>query len=549
MMSLGRLGQRFLYVLLAALCALSAIHAGFTGSAEEAADQYEEGILSYLTGSSSAESVQAWLDGPEEELFRHPVEWYFLPLYQSGKYDFTRFAAVYQNRLPKSESKTANATWLNRMMTAWALGREVSEEDIKAHIVPGDIMSLVYGLHFANNEGILYVSPSSLCELQCADGGFSLSGDRGDVDVTAMTLTALAPVITGQSRLSLSEEEKKTVSETVARATEYLSRVQLENGGFQSFGSDNCESASQVIIALCALGINPAADSRFQKNGENPLTTLRRFHAENGAFIHKEGDAPAGITTAEALCAMSAYERMLGGQSSLYILNRSAVWKEPAEEQNTPETTPKPWESTAEHARGRGTKNSGLQSYRFYVTGAVLLLLLAALAVLRIRKRFTKKNVLLSVCIAAALIAFTWLTHFESVKQHYSGTEKTDPIGTVSITIRCDTIAGESGAPADPVILPVTDVEIEKGETAFDVLEQITKQERIPMDFTGSGNSVYVKGIAGLYEFDYGNLSGWIYLVNGEEMPVGCGTAEVSPGDRIEFLYTKMLGDDLRGTE
>ena len=545
-MSLGKIGQRFLYVLLAALCALTAIHAGFTGSAEETADQYEEGILSYLTGASSAESVQAWLDGPEEELFKHPVEWYFLPLYQDGKYDFTRFASVYQNRLPKPESKTANATWLNRMMTAWALGRDVSEEDIKAHIVPGDIMSLVYGLHFANNTGILYVSPLSLCELQCEDGGFSLRGDRGDVDVTAMTLTALAPCVTGQSRLLVSEEEKKTVSETVARATEYLSRAQLENGGFQSFGSDNCESASQVIIALCALGIDPGTDPQFQKNGENPLTTLRRFHAENGAFIHKEGDAPAGITTAEALCAMSAYERMLGGQSSLYILNRSAVWKESAEEQNEPTAAVTP---VAEQKKESGDKAGNGPSYRFYVTGAVLLLLLAALVVLRIRKRFTKKNVLLSVGIAAALIAFTWLTNFESVKQHYSGTEKTDPIGTVSITIRCDTIAGESGAPADPVILPVTDVEIEKGETAFDVLDQITKQKRIPMDFTGSGNSVYVKGIAGLYEFDYGNLSGWIYLINGEEMPVGCGTAEVSPGDRIEFLYTKMLGDDLRGTE
>ena len=176
-------------------------------------------------------------------------------------------------------------------------------------------------------------------------------------------------------------------------------------------------------------------------------------------------------------------------------------------------------------------------------------LLLIVLAVLKGLRRFTKKNVLLSVGIAVVLLAVTWFTRFESVKQHYSGTEKTDPIGTVSITIRCDTIAGEAGAPKDPVILPVTEVQIEKGETAFAVLEQITKENRIPMDFTGSGSSAYVKGIAGLYEFDYGNLSGWIYLINGEEMSIGCGAAEVSPGDRIEFLYTKMLGDDLRGTE
>ena len=545
-MSFGKLGQRFLCVLLAALCAITAIHAGFTGSAEEA-DRYEEGILSYLTGASSAESVQAWLDGPEEELFRHPVEWYFLPLYQSGKYDFTSFASAYKSRIPTAEKKTANSTWLNRMMTAWALGADVSEEEIKAHIVPGDIMSLVYGLHFANNTGVRYFEPELLCGLQCEDGGFSLRGDFGDVDVTAMTLQALTPVVTGQSRLSFSEEEKKTVTETVERATAYLARVQLDNGGFASFGADNCESVCQVIIALCGLGIDPATDSRFQKNGENPLTTLRRFRTQEGAFIHKEGDAPGDITAAETLCALAAYERMLTGKSPLYLLTRSELMQVETEEPTPTPKEPTPTETVRSTAKEEA--GSGIPPYRFYATGAVIVLLLIVLAVLKGLRRFTKKNVLLSVGIAAVLLAVTWFTRFESVKQHYSGTEKTDPIGTVSITIRCDTIAGEAGAPGDPVILPVTEVQIEKGETAFAVLGQITKENRIPMDFTGSGSSAYVKGIAGLYEFDYGNLSGWIYLINGEEMSIGCGAAEVSPGDRIEFLYTKMLGDDLRGTE
>ncbi len=545
-MSFGKLGQRFLCVLLAALCAITAIHAGFTGSAEEA-DRYEEGILSYLTGASSAESVQAWLDGPEEELFRHPVEWYFLPLYQSGKYDFTSFASAYKSRIPTAEKKTANSTWLNRMMTAWVLGADVSEEEIKAHIVPGDIMSLVYGLHFANNTGVRYFEPELLCGLQCEDGGFSLRGDFGDVDVTAMTLQALTPVVTGQSRLSFSEEEKKTVTETVERATAFLARVQLDNGGFASFGADNCESVCQVIIALCGLGIDPATDSRFQKNGENPLTTLRRFRTKEGAFIHKEGDAPGDITAAETLCALAAYERMLTGKSPLYLLTRSELMQVETEEPTPTPKEPTPTETVRITAKEEA--GSGIPPYRFYATGTVIVFLLIVLAVLKGLRRFTKKNVLLSVGIAAVLLAVTWFTRFESVKQHYSGTEKTDPIGTVSITIRCDTIAGEAGAPADPVILPVTEVQIEKGETAFAVLEQITKENRIPMDFTGSGSSAYVKGIAGLYEFDYGSLSGWIYLINGEEMSIGCGAAEVSPGDRIEFLYTKMLGDDLRGTE
>ena len=66
------------------------------------------------------------------------------------------------------------------------------------------------------------------------------------------------------------------------------------------------------------------------------------------------------------------------------------------------------------------------------------------------------------------------------------------------------------------------------------------------MDYTGNGSSVYVKGIADLYEFAYGNLSGWIYRVNEEVMAVGCGQAVVKPGDVIEFLYTENLGEDLK---
>ena len=40
----------------------------------------------------------------------------------------------------------------------------------------------------------------------------------------------------------------------------------------------------------------------------------------------------------------------------------------------------------------------------------------------------------------------------------------------------------------------------------------------IPVDYNGSKvfSSIYVKAIAGMAEFDYGNMSGWTYSVNGE---------------------------------
>ena len=47
------------------------------------------------------------------------------------------------------------------------------------------------------------------------------------------------------------------------------------------------------------------------------------------------------------------------------------------------------------------------------------------------------------------------------------------------------------------------------------------------------------------YEYDFGDLSGWVYHVNGISPSRGCGDYVLSDGDRIEWLYTCELGHDL----
>ncbi|MBO4697879.1 MAG: DUF4430 domain-containing protein [Lachnospiraceae bacterium] len=526
--------------ILAILLALLAIPAVRAESSSGPAERYEEGILSCLCSSAGTDSVQAWLDQDAGQLGKHPLEWYFLALYQGGKYDFTSFAKQYRERIPTEQTKVANATWLNRMMTAWLLGKQVDEAAIKEHVVSGDLMSLVYGLHFGTLTGTPYAEPSELLGKQCEDGGWSLKGDFGDPDVTSMVLEALAPYC------GISE-----VKEAADRGVSFLSACQLENGGYKSFGSDNCESASQVIIALCSLGIDPMTDPRFQKNGNNPMTTLERFRNESGAFCHTEGSEPAGITSAEVLCALTSYKRLLAGQTPLYVAERSSVWgtdDEPSgkTEETKPDGTDGRDETPSEAVKEGNKAGSRFAPYQFIVSAVILGLLVVTLLILWRKKRLTKKNVLCPALLAAGLIILTFCTRIESVDRHYTGDGKKDAIGEVTLTIRCDTIAGEQGAPDDAVILPVTKVKIGQGDTAFDVLNQAAREYRIQMDYTGSGGSVYVKGIAGLYEFAYGSMSGWIYRVNGEIMPVGCGQAEVAPGDEIEFLYTRNLGEDLK---
>ncbi|MBQ9471715.1 MAG: DUF4430 domain-containing protein, partial [Ruminococcus sp.] len=65
-----------------------------------------------------------------------------------------------------------------------------------------------------------------------------------------------------------------------------------------------------------------------------------------------------------------------------------------------------------------------------------------------------------------------------------------------------------------------------------------------PIDNTGAQGAAYIAGINYLYEFDYGDLSGWMYRVNGVLPEVGCQSYTVSDGDEIEWLYTTNIGKD-----
>ncbi|MFD2671086.1 DUF4430 domain-containing protein [Marinicrinis sediminis] len=82
-------------------------------------------------------------------------------------------------------------------------------------------------------------------------------------------------------------------------------------------------------------------------------------------------------------------------------------------------------------------------------------------------------------------------------------------------------------------------VEIEDGDSVLDVLKRETKARRIQMEYRGRGALAYVEGIDNLYEFDHGPTSGWTYTVNGDDIDKSAGTMELSPGDTIEWRYTK----------
>ncbi len=128
----------------------------------------------------------------------------------------------------------------------------------------------------------------------------------------------------------------------------------------------------------------------------------------------------------------------------------------------------------------------------------------------------------------------------------------------VTLSIRCDTLAdnldeleeGKAGlVPQDGVILAETALALTEGETVFDVLKRAVRDAGIHMEHSSTPlyASAYIEGIANLYEFDCGPLSGWMYRVNGEFPNYGCSKYELKDGDVIEWLYTCDLGADIGG--
>ena len=94
--------------------------------------------------------------------------------------------------------------------------------------------------------------------------------------------------------------------------------------------------------------------------------------------------------------------------------------------------------------------------------------------------------------------------------------------------------------PADGVLLAERKVALRDGETVFDVLASVCKEEKLPMDSTGGAASggAYVQGIGNLYEFDAGPESGWRYSVNGTYPGQSSSLQKVKNGDVICWSYT-----------
>ena len=133
-----------------------------------------------------------------------------------------------------------------------------------------------------------------------------------------------------------------------------------------------------------------------------------------------------------------------------------------------------------------------------------------------------------------------------------------DIVYTCTFSIECSTILNNLDmleteklemVPFNGVILNEITVIFYEGESVFDVLQRVCKENKIHMEasWTPMYNSAYIEGIHNLYEFDCGALSGWMYRVNGWYPNYGCSRYQLQDGDVVEWRFTCDLGNDIGG--
>lgn len=366
---------------------------------------------------------------------------------------------------------------------------------------------------------------------QHADGSFALMGDGGDVDITAAAVYALAGT------------DSPGAAEAAQRGADWLA-------GFDSYstmGVRNCESTAQAVIALSAAGRRESA--------EKAAAQLEEYRREGGGYAHLpdgEVNQMATAQTLEAFTALALAER--GG--SLFGKYSGAV-AEPDGAESTPESAEIPTltaESTAEPGIQPGnTAQGGLTGTHIrIIISAVLGAAAVACGILFAFRR--KKALIPAAALLAALAGGVWLLDIRTPEEYYSESGG----GPVRVTVlaECSTVLSHMDiidpavnppevVPEDGVIIARCEVSLPEGATAFDALAAAARKQRVRVDYTGSAYGTYVRGIGYVTEFGFGELSGWMYTVNGKFPDVSVSDRVLESGDAVEFRYTCDLGRDV----
>ena len=317
-------------------------------------DNIDNALKTVLASAGEKEIIPTQVLIPSEESiadslnandsFEYTSEWGIIALARSEKGISDEAKGVYYNSLVDTLKQNDGILSSDRKYTEYSrvvialnamgldpknvggynlLDKVLNYDKVTAQGVNGSIYALIAldSAKYNDNDGIKEKYIQNILDKQLSDGGFALIGTNADPDTTAMALQALAPY-----------KNDSDVSAAINKALDRLSLMQNSNGEFiASFASEEyCESTAQVVIALTALGIDPATDEKFVKESNSVISNLISFRLEDVRYTHIKSKPEANnIATEQANLAIIAYYRFKNNKTSLYNMSDVAAAENP----------------------------------------------------------------------------------------------------------------------------------------------------------------------------------------------------------------------------
>lgn len=355
---------------------------------------------------------------------------------------------------------------------------------------------------------------NEIMKYQRADGGFSYSSSAaaGDADITAVTISALAPY--------MQTDEK--VRKVVDNAISYLSNAQLEDGSYNS----NSNSTAMVIIALTNVGIDIDTDARFIKNGKTTLDALLNYRLSTGTFGYRNNTTANSLSTEQSFRALASYKNAVSSgdyYSGTYRFGKPSKTGEGIVTLQSLVVDKMP--SKTSYNIGEEFVKDGLVLKAVYSDGN--------------EKYISAEEITITGYDSKASGTKTISAEYGGLSTPFSITIiKTNSDNTYKYTATLKVYD-----PSGRTYFEAQEIEIEENETALSLLEK----SNLDVSISSSSQGRYVEGIEGLYEFDKGSQSGWMYSVNGIFPEKSADQYELEDGDQVVWVYTRDLGNDVGG--
>ena len=341
----------------AAVAVILLFSSAISFSAEASPESIADGLIAWKKSDLNAKSDENLINNEYLSLAgTTPGDWYVIGLSRLGKDDnYEGYLAVIAEKIkerytePGRLSAAKSTEWHRISLAVLAAGgnpENIGGENLiadgtydrgkTASLGKQGINGWIWGLITLDSmayeipDGAFYSREDIITEIiskELSGGGFTLTGEVADPDITAMAIQSLAPYYNDEKTYEINGKSV-SVREVIDRALEKLSELQTDDGDFLSWGTKNVESTDQVDVALCSLGIVPLSDSRCVKNGKTLLDGILLYRMPDGGLIHSktyDADNPTSLPDSsnsmageQTLYTMAALLRREKGMRTLY---------------------------------------------------------------------------------------------------------------------------------------------------------------------------------------------------------------------------------------